>query len=236
MKAMASWSLLGKFLCPKRQPLSRTAIKPVKVNISAFVSAPKTILSPSRINFDEIVVNTSAEKIIRIVNKDDKDPDWEIQQVKTSSPLLKAEYQPTRGQITCLLLNKAPIGPFEEKVIVVIKDPNGISHKEIPITGRVIGPLKVKPQRLFLGNIKKNQLLKARFSISSLKKGSTFTISPVGNTMMLKLVRQKKDSSEYSVEIEAPDKQGFFKGQIVLKTDLEEQPFLYIPYAGFVKN
>ena len=117
-----------------------------------------------------------------------------------------------------------------------VEDQNGISTTEILVSGNIVGPLKINPKKLFAGNIKKGELTTLHLTISNLKNGSIFTIPTDNNSFNLKLLKQKKNSGEYSVQIRAPEKPGFFKGEIVIKTGMREQPFLYIPYAGFVRK
>jgi hypothetical protein len=228
--------MFGAFRKPCLISFENPERKPLRVDLVGFVFAAEVVFHPPQIDFGDVPVGTCASRVIKILNKDDKLAQWRITDLGTSSRLVKAEYRQNDGVIVCQVSESGTIAPFEEKIIVEITTPNSVSTTEIAVTGNIVGPLKVEPKRLFVGNVKKRALVRVLFSISSLKNGTPFTVSPVGNTEIVKLLGEKKDLYEYCVQIKVPDTLGFFEDEVVLKTDLKKQGFLHIPYAGFVRE
>ena len=229
--------LFGKVSKPSLIRFENSDLKPIKLELKAYVYVPGVRFTKSGLYFDKVVCGTEMMRKIDIANKDDPASKWEIVEVCTSSPIITAEYLANRGEIQVKLSRDAPIGLIREKVIVMIKDQDGLSPAEVPVEGEVIGPLKVIPEHLHLGTVEKNCLIHRSFSIVNLRKDRPVTVSPTGtDKTKLSLEDRGDDRIVYHVELHAPGKGGFFKGELRLETNLKEQALLDIPYAGFVQD
>ncbi|MFC1677361.1 DUF1573 domain-containing protein [Planctomycetota bacterium] len=226
--------MLGDFHKPCLITLEKSEFGPIKVKLKGFVFLPKVAFEPNGINFGNILSGVEVIRLVNIVNKYGKLAEWKITDVQTSNPHIDVEYNKNRNVLICKLNTKTPIGVLDEKIIVEIVDPNGTYAIDIPVKGNIIGPLKVEPKGINLGEVHKNELIKSQFRISSIRGKTSLNIFPTDKSVGLELLRQKKGIYEYSVQIQAPNKLGIFKEKITFETNLKEQPFLYIPYIGFV--
>jgi hypothetical protein len=211
-------------------------LEPLTFDIIASVFTPTASFSLNKIIFNDIPEGKCASKIIKIINPDYKTAQWKISDIKTSSPLISAEYRPNDAEIICSLSGNATIGPIEEKIIVIIKQTKGLSQVEIPVVGQVVGPLKIVPAELFLGTLETNELYEGKFTIYSMKQN--VSISPSSLPENCKLSVEKLRDNEYIcyLKMKVPEDGGFLKGEILLETNLKQQPTLRIPFAGLVNN
>lgn len=229
--------LFGEVNKPSLIRFENPDLKPIKLELKAYVYVPSARFAKSGLYFDRVVAGTEVLRKIDIANKDDPASKWEIVEVRTSSPIITAEYLSSWGEIQVKLNRNAPIGPIDEEVIVMIKGQDGSSPSEVPIKGEVIGPLKAIPEHFYLGEVEKNCLIRRSFCIVNLRKDRPVTVSSIAaDEANLNLEHKERDRTVYRVEFHAPNRAGFFKGNIQLATDLKEQASLHIPYAGFVRD
>lgn len=229
--------LFGKVSKPSLIRFENSDLKPIKLELKAYVYVPGARFTRSGLYFDKTMAGTGAIRKIEIANRDDPASKWKIVEIHTSSPVITAEYLPNRGVIQVKVSKDAPIGPIREKVIITIKDQGGLSPAEVPVKGEIIGPLKVIPDHLYLGTVEKNGLIRRSFSIVNLTNDEPVIVSPKQtDETTLRLDDVGNDRTVYGVELRAPSNSGFFKGKIRFETNLKEQAFLDVLYAGFVRD
>ena|GEM_PF-3146586 len=228
--------LFGKVYKPCLVQFENPALRPVKLDLLAFVYSPSARFTVSGLYFDKVPAGAAAVRAFTIVNKDDPAADWRIVKVATSSPNLTAEYLPNRAEVRCALSPDAPFGPINESLLITINSQDGSSTIQMPLRGDVMPPLKTIPARLYLGAVRADRPVSVAFKVTaSLSSNpSPLELAPPRNTSLrVKVTRRNNEEAVCLAEIPAPHKKGFFRGEILLKTGRDTQPELRIPFAGF---
>ena len=210
-------------------------IKPQKVTVDANVFYPGAHFSQEQIYFGKLLAGTEIQKVIKVINYDDHFAKWEIIDVNSSSPFIVAKYLATRGELSCSIKAPYMTGTVNEKVILKIKEGDTIYNVVIPVKGNVIGPLKVQPEKFFLNNIN-NQTCHKTVELICNKDVDNLKIQSLSNSALCELVPKSRNHYLIKLQIQPPSDTGFFRKELLLKTNLKVQPLLRLEYAGFVQK
>ena len=216
---------------------------PVMLEVVADIYSPTANFSVNRLYFEKIVAGTEAVKTISIIEKEYLDERLIIEDVKPSSDIIRINYDNVAGKIRCIVDSNAPIGMFEEKIVVIMNGPDGISNIEIPVAGRIVPAYGVNPERIFLGHFNKSQKrpIKKVLTITNLKDEIPSDLQPVveNENIRMKVESRDKKSLVCSVEFDTLAESGFFKGELIIKANsnsINGNEILRIPYSGFCVN
>lgn len=215
-------------------------VMPVKLEVVADIYSPTANLSTNRVHFDKVVAGSKAMKIVTVIEKEHLDERLTIESVKSSSNLIKVDYDDSKGEIRCVLDSNAPIGFFDEKIFVTMIGPKGVSNVEIPVAGRVVYPYELNPERIFLGSLRKipEQQVKRIVTITNLKGGIPTDFDPTVDDENVSLKVKSRDDNRVvcSLEFNLPPKSGFFEGEFLINTNSRDAgsiEALCVPYSGY---
>lgn len=139
---------------------------------------------------------------------------------------------------------KAPVGQITANVAVRTNDPSRLLN--ITVMGEVVGDVGVNPPRLTLQSLTPDQEINTIFKVTS-RTGKAFKVSEVveepapGLPKTFSNITVTEDTSTtphaYVVTVtgKAGDKAGAIRGDLVVKTDIEDEKEVKVPYYGFVK-
>ncbi|MFG0328436.1 MAG: DUF1573 domain-containing protein [Phycisphaerales bacterium] len=151
--------------------------------------------------------------------------------------------------------DEAPMGWFSRQITLntVINDDDG-ADLDYPVTfsvtGNVVGPIDVRPQRVAFGTPLPDTEFKRQIRLLS-RTGTNFKIlsavvenGPVqfGQPVEMDVAHQAietpggEPTHEIVLSGRVPAEPGTFRGLIVITTDLEDQPEIKIPYFGHVRT
>ncbi|MHC4640526.1 MAG: cysteine peptidase family C39 domain-containing protein [Planctomycetota bacterium] len=223
----------GKLHKPALIRFDGSELRPVKLDLIAFVYVPWARFTLSSVYFDSIPCGKGAVRTFHIVNSNDPGSDWKIVEVETSSPLITARYVPNRGEMICELRKGAPEGPVNEKITVYTKDKNGMSSIEIPVLGAIEHVAKITPERVYLGTLRRRESVRKSFTLTGIGNEETVAVEGTNSNVTLDFDCQDDKGCLFRVDFSAPDEPGFFTGVITLKIGSDGKKRI-IPYAGFV--
>jgi len=204
--------------------------EPLVLQVRANVFSPTARFSHDRVYFPELVRGTSAQRIITITNEDAHTAKWRITGLRTSSPLVRADYRRDDRKIICGVSAQAPLGPLRERICVDVQTPTGPSDIEIPVWADIVEPLRARPERLYLGVVAPSQVSRCEIDIPVVEA----TLRPL--VPAVRVSHDKTNPGKLVLDIPAPDTPGFFTGDIRFATDSRTQPFVRVRYGGLVAN
>lgn len=215
-------------------------VMPVKLEVMADIYSPTANFSVNRVYFDKVVAGTKSTKTVTIIEKEHLDERLTIESVKSLSHFIKVDYDDSKGEIRCVLDSNASIGFFDEKIVVTMNGPKGMSKVEIPVAGRVVHRYELNPERIFLGRLEKGpkQRVEKIITITSLKGGIPADFVPTieNENMSLKVNSRDDKCVVCSVEFNPSPKSGFFEGELLIKTNstnTKGSGILRVPYSGY---
>jgi hypothetical protein len=206
--------------------------KPLFLEIRASIFSPTARFSHDRVFFAEAVRGVAATRIVTVINEDYDRAVWRITGVQTSSPLISVEYRPGSREIVCRLSDKAPVGLIAEKIVIAVQLPSGPSQIEIPVNGEVVEEIRAIPSRLFLGSVATGQSQRCQVTIPA--AASRWVGLPEA-AEGIRVCRDPGSPSLFIVEIVAPQKEGFFAGELKFTTHLDSQPFVKVRDSGMAR-
>lgn len=215
-------------------------VMPVALEVAAQIYSPTACFSVNRVYFDKVAAGTEVTKTISILNTEHLHEKFAVKDVKASSDLIAVVFDRCANRFTCTLNPKAPIGLVDEKIIVTMSGPDGISNVEIPVAGRVVETYEVSPPTIFLGRLKPaaEEPVEVSVTISSLKGALPDSFNPTLANGNGKLSVKSRDDKRIvcSVVLTPPAAPGFFRGEVLIDTkaaDVDDAHVLRIPYSGY---
>lgn len=213
-------------------------VRPVTLAVLADIYCPTANFSANRVYFGEVVAGSAATKTVTIMQKEHLDERLTIEGVESSSDAITVDYDNSQGEIRCALDSHAPIGFFDEKIVVRMSGPQGTSNVEIAVAGRVVRRYKLNPERIFLGCFKTSeQPIEKAITITCLKGTIPPDFHPSVDDEKVSLVVNSRNEKSVvcSLAFNAAVQSGFFKGELQINTSASHaggMETLRVPYAG----
>jgi len=213
----------------------------VQVQVIGTVQSSRLLLSPRSIVIRRnIRRGESASRQIYLFN--DTGKDLQVKEVKADIPFIEtgikkqAEGEGSYFIITVTLKPGAPLGTLKSKVTVFTNHPKE-PVVEIPVTAEIVGDIKIQPDTLFFGMLKKNGEAEA-----------SVILCTVGNKPFV--IKQIISSLDYISVVAAPVMDGHkiiatlkknapagnIKGEVIVYTDSPDQPQIKIPVYAYVED
>ena len=198
--------------------------------------------SPHQLYFASVRRGESPTRSFKIWDAGDNT--LQIEKVETSSESL--DVQVSNSQLTDGLMNyvvsvrlspQLPIGELSETVTVYTnneKKPKVV----VPVEAKIVGKIKIWPERLFIGMVKRGQTIIRKIEIDA-GADTHFKVEKVESSsefIKASLVKNNGNGT-YQVRIKVDDAtpSGILRENLIIHTNSQEEPFIEIDLFGFVK-
>ncbi len=185
------------------------------------------VTEPGEINFGEVAVGTKRELPIRISYAGR--PDWSVLDVRGNSDLLSVRLDPVKRQgnqsvytMHVAILDTAPIGEFQDELIVVTNDSQG-SEFSLPTMARIVAPVSVTPSQIAIGDVPTGQVKSDRFIVKGKRPFKITEIQCADQRFEFKLPNDAKPVHVIPFVFRGEEgASGDFRQSLLIKTDLGE--------------
>lgn len=219
---------------------SNDAAQPaVTIDIRANVQ-PFYVIEPSVLNLGDIERGKGAERDVTV--RQFKNQPFKIERLQVSHPDLKAAFTPIEGsngsayRIHVSLSSKRNAGPFSFSVIAVT-DRLDIPHPMLILGGNIIGPVRVWPPAIFLGQSRGNVPFKPQTITVKNNAAHPVEIKSVdaGDPGLQTKVETVTPGVEYHIELSVKQmpQPGWFQRKMQILTSESDVP-LEVTLSGVV--
>jgi len=209
---------------------------PIDIEATAFVYEPELDLSSARIDLGDVVVGRGASVTIKVLSDRLESGGWEVEGVECSPSGVHARYQRDTRIILCILDPDQPVGVIKGEIVVGCRGVRGRASKTIPLVGRVVGPVRAWPPRVFVGTVTPGSA--HRIAVGLYGERSALKAVVKSNAECgLRTVRWARNGELMLTDkVRAPLEGGPWSGVLRVGTGSETQPELQIPYYGYVRE
>jgi hypothetical protein len=211
----------------------------VQLQVKVYIQ-PDIVVEPSAVDFGSLEPGVAAERTVSVSST--RGSTWRILEVNCDTPYLSGEAveksrQGNRAsyELRVKLTEGAPVGYLADRLLLVTSDPHN-KHIPVMIHGRVLSPVTVNPDALFLGVVESGQTVKKNLVV---RAKEPFRIVAVGADC---------DCFEFGMVAEAPtrpihvlpitftagEKLGRVARTIRIETDVEECGVIELPAYAVV--
>lgn len=141
-------------------------------------------------------------------------------------------------KIDVVLRSDAPIGRFTEAV-TLHTNVNKRPRIDVPVCGNVLGRIRVKPQMLSLGTLKKGSFAANKIETTSTDQKSYDILKVISNPpfFVTEVTRGKNDRDfKIAVKVDENAPAGRVGGEIYIYTDDPDQSLIKVPVYGIITN
>lgn len=210
----------------------------IQLDIMADVLVQTVEIKPATLNWN-VERNKELMKTVQVLYNPDLK--LNIKGLELSSPAFTASVQPKKGanppgyDISIKYDGTLPIGNFQHKLTILTDNPSYpslVAH----LSGKVMGPVKVVPDRINLGGIGDEVLPVRTVRVFDTEK-QDFKITEVKSTSPLISVELKEESGRYSIRtaLTAKPPQGPFSERLLIKTNDPTQSLIEVPINAVIK-
>lgn len=203
---------------------------------------PSVLVVPDQLRIGRVLSTDIISQTIEVISADEVE--MKILRLETSSDLIEAkiisENQKShkRAVISVNFSSKMPIGKIEEK-LTIYTDSKKAPKIEVPIKGIIVGEIKVLPELLFFGIIKRGKAESRKVEISKEGKKDLEIISvevPAVSASARIIPIQK--GKKYAIEVTLSEdvQAGTIRDTVKIHTNNNEQPIISVPLCALIKS
>jgi len=218
--------------------------KNLRLKVSASVEMMLAI-KPARIVIPQFIGKDGSTEPLYAQFTGTKSNAVNIVSIKSANKLLDIEIDKegfdgdTARQIKIKVLPGMPVGRFREKVIFKT-DNTSVPTLQLYVMGESIGNIMVSPRNLPLGRISPESTTRKTIRLRSANDTFTFNVADVSSTVeeIATELITVTPGKEYQVVVSLPDgtPNPIIRGNIIIKTDSEEQKIITVRVFGHTKN
>jgi hypothetical protein len=196
----------------------------VQVHISGNIRTDIS-LEPGSVDLGSVPHGTAAEQAVNVIYSGGRS-DWEIKDVRTSNPHLKATLtQTSRGagqaayRLVVRLDDAAPVGYVKEPLVLVTND-SVVTTFPVEVEGRVEPDVLISPASLFMGVLQPGQKVTKQLVVRAKKEFRIMGVSCDNEAFRFEAGSSSKALHLVPVTFTAPETAGKVAQKVRIETDL----------------
>jgi hypothetical protein len=182
------------------------------------------LFTPGSVMFGEIELGQPAERTVSVSYRGRSD--WKIVDVRSANECFEVElldgarsFGQVNYQMVVRLKGDTPSGYLHDQLTIVTNDSFN-SSLELPVEGRVVSPLEVRPASLFLGVLKPGEEFKKLLLVKGSKPFRILGIDAGGPDFQFEITDKAQTTHTIPLKFTAGTTPGKLSRQIEIKTDL----------------
>jgi hypothetical protein len=213
----------------------------VLLDVTGYVSSARLILSPESIDFGKPRRNETVSREILIPRFEEDKID--VNSVSSNSPYVIAKLSDRKynGQpcsvVTVVLKPGAPVGEFKSTITVSSNHPKQ-PNAEIPVKAYIRGDVDLNPDSLFFGIVKSGMEGKTSIKISTVGRDLKIQRIDCSLKCISLEITPRIEGKEYIITatLSSSAGKGSIKGEIIIHTNILDQPKIEVPVCGYVED
>ncbi len=182
------------------------------------------LFTPGSVMFGEIELGQPAERTVSVSYRGRND--WKIVDVRSANECFEVElldgarsFGQVNYQMVVRLKGDTPSGYLHDQLTIVTNDSMN-SSLELPVEGRVVSPLEVRPASLFLGVLKPGQTVEKNLLVKGSKPFRILSVDAGGADFEFRPSDKAQTTHTIPLKFTAGTTPGKLSRQIEIKTDL----------------
>lgn len=211
----------------------------IELEITGVVKT-KVAIDPEFLYFGDVEKGKTVTKTIRLIQIDERQ--LGLNRVEVAKEYFVARASGFRDErhkgfkIDIVLRPDAPIGRFTE-VMTLHTSLNRRPRIDVPIVGNILGRIRVKPQMVSLGTLKKGSFAANSIEITSIDQEDFDVLKVTSNPpFVLTMVTRMKNNRGFQITLKVDENApaGRVAGEIDIYTDDPDQSLINIPVYGLI--